>query len=171
MVLEPSQHPWRLCLLTHRALLTFHQHLPQYPFTPRQVRRDLETRPEVVNLQDEQYIRKTADRMQDVVRWLHVVAAVVVPGWLWLTGPAMHPQDSSRMQDVVLGHLPCASAVVAGWLWLGARAAEGRDEGAANSTQNLCQGEALPWGPIAPHFWWFCNSYTKAHGTLAAFLL
>ncbi len=32
-----------------------------------QVRRDLETRPEVVNLQDEQYIRKTAERMQDVV--------------------------------------------------------------------------------------------------------
>ena len=31
-----------------------------------QVRRDLETRPEIVNLQDEQYIRKTADRMQDV---------------------------------------------------------------------------------------------------------
>lgn len=35
-----------------------------------QVRRDLETRPEAVNLQDEQYIRKTADRMQDVVRCL-----------------------------------------------------------------------------------------------------
>lgn len=33
-----------------------------------QVRRDLDTRPEVVNLQDEQYIRKTAERMQDVVR-------------------------------------------------------------------------------------------------------
>jgi DNA-directed RNA polymerase I subunit RPA2 len=31
-----------------------------------QVRRDMETRPEIVNLQDEQYIRKTADRMQDV---------------------------------------------------------------------------------------------------------
>ena len=30
------------------------------------MRRDLETRPEIVNLQDEQYIRKTADRMQDV---------------------------------------------------------------------------------------------------------
>ncbi|PSC76790.1 DNA-directed RNA polymerase I subunit 2 isoform X1 [Micractinium conductrix] len=32
----------------------------------QQVLRDLETRPEVVNLQDEQYIRKTAERMQDV---------------------------------------------------------------------------------------------------------
>ncbi|EFN59491.1 hypothetical protein CHLNCDRAFT_138110, partial [Chlorella variabilis] len=32
----------------------------------QQVRRDLDTRPEVVNLQDEQYIRKTAERMQDV---------------------------------------------------------------------------------------------------------
>lgn len=32
------------------------------------MRRDLETRAEAVNLQDEQYIRKTADRMQDVVR-------------------------------------------------------------------------------------------------------
>ena len=33
-----------------------------------QVRRDLELRPEIVNLQDEQYIRKAAERMQDVVR-------------------------------------------------------------------------------------------------------
>lgn len=32
------------------------------------MRRDLEQRPEAVNLQDEQYIRRTADRMQDVVR-------------------------------------------------------------------------------------------------------
>ncbi len=47
-----------------------------------QVRRDLETRPEAVNLQDEQYIRKTADRMQDVVRWLEALLAssqIVLP--------------------------------------------------------------------------------------------
>lgn len=31
------------------------------------VKRDIESRPEVVNLQSEQYIRKVADRMQDVV--------------------------------------------------------------------------------------------------------
>ncbi len=36
--------------------------------TPPQVRRDLEQRPGEVNLQDEQYIRKASDRMQDVVR-------------------------------------------------------------------------------------------------------
>ena len=42
--------------------------LPPPSRAPRrlQVRRDLESRPEVVNLQDEQYIRKTAERMQDV---------------------------------------------------------------------------------------------------------
>ena len=34
---------------------------------PPQVLRDLEQRPEVVNLQDEQYVKKTAERMQDVV--------------------------------------------------------------------------------------------------------
>lgn len=41
---------------------------PRRPTQPDQVRRDLESRPEVVNLQDEQYVRKVADRMQDVVR-------------------------------------------------------------------------------------------------------
>jgi hypothetical protein len=56
-----------------------------------QVRRDLEQRPEVVNLQDEQYIRRTADRMQDVVRG-RALAGGAVParpfacGVAWLGG-------------------------------------------------------------------------------------
>lgn len=47
------------------------------------MRRDLETRPDAVNLQDEQYIRKTADRMQDVVRCCARCAVLSVLGCRW----------------------------------------------------------------------------------------
>ena len=44
-----------------------HDQPPTRTHTRAQVLRDLDSRPEVVNLQDEQYMRKTAERMQDVV--------------------------------------------------------------------------------------------------------